>query len=394
MAGDMADNELQGFEEITGGDTDADDAGGGFDTNLDDIFNTGDGDDSGGGMDAFDSGMGDEAGSSLDSFFDDLSTIDDLEVLQDDAGDSSGADSDIEVGAPKVAEDEGEEESVAAEPVKKKEKKAQPSGEPGFIRRWFFRIIVLLVLGVGGFFFYTTVGEKLPEYWGVVPEGIDEGMKIVKGWMGSDGKVTPPKKTVMKALPKKPEPLPIVTTKRASAPQMPRIKAPPRPKPESGPWSIQVATCFFPSCVKGYNNYLKANKRSVLLLEKSSRSQSLEIFSISKFSRQEDARQIAQRINGSHPLEGHAYSYREKDAYRISMGVFQDLARTKVVTSALNRQFAGEILFSTRSKEFPYRVKAVLTGKFPSRQSAASALARLHNQDPRFKGAFVVKRRK
>ena len=68
MAGNMADENLESFEELTGEDAGADNAGDAdFGSNLEDIFNTGD-DDAGDGMDAF-GGGGDEAGSSLDTFF-------------------------------------------------------------------------------------------------------------------------------------------------------------------------------------------------------------------------------------------------------------------------------------------------------------------------------------
>ena len=388
----MADDELEGFEDFTGEDDSKDDAGAaGFDSNLEDIFNTGD-DDAGGGMDAFDGGMeGDDAGSSLDTFFEDLSTIDDLEVLQQDDDDEEAPppdDSKIEVDGIAMVAAEGEE----TKPEKsKKEKKPK---EPGAVKRWIKRGMWLAAVLVIGFFLWSTIIPNFSTYFETVKEYIAVGMEYLEGEKQPEA---PPEKKMDAEIQAetmlKPPPLP--RAEKVARPATPRMVAKPPPPPrQTGPWSIQVATCFFPSCLDGFKNYLSANKRSVILQTKTSQSHSLEIFSISRFNVLEDAQQIADRVNKGNPMEGHAYTYREDSSFRISMGTFQDLARAKVVMNALNRQFAGEIVFSTRAKLFPYQVQSVMTGKYPSRGVASKALARLKDRHPRFQDAFVVKRRK
>ncbi|MEE8434783.1 MAG: SPOR domain-containing protein [bacterium] len=385
----MADDELEGFEDFTGGDAAADDAGGaGFDSNLEDIFNTGD-EDAGGGMDAFDGDMGgDDAGSSLDTFFEDLSTIDDLEVLQQDDEEEAPApdDSEIEVGGTAVVATEEEE----AKPEKpKKEKKPK---EPGAIKRWIKRGMWLAAVLVIGFFIWSTIIPNFSTYFETAKEWIAAGMEYLEGEEQPEAPPEKEKDGEMQAdTGKTPPPLP---RPEKDTPPTPRVAAKPPPPPKTGPWSIQVATCFFPSCLDGFKNYLSANKRSVIMQAKTSQSHSLEIFSISRFNVLEDAQQIADRVNKGNPMEGHAYTYRENGSFRVSMGRFQDLARAKVVKNALNRQFAGEIVFSTRAKHFPYKVQSVMTGKYPSRSVASRALARLKDRHPRFQDAFVVERRK
>lgn len=378
----MADDELEGFEDFTGGDDTKDDAGAdGFDSNLEDIFNTGD-DDAGGGMEGFDGG-GDDAGSSLDTFFEDLSTIDDLEVLQQDDEEEAPPpdDSEVEVGGTAVVAEETEE----VKPEKpKKEKKAK---KPGAIKRWVKRGMWLAAAIVAGVIIWGVLLPNFSTYFETVKEYIALGMEYLEGEKTPE---EPPGEKPAE-LTKRPPLLPLPG--KISRPPPP-VAAKPPPVRSTGPWSIQVATCFFPSCMDGFKNYLVANNRGVIMQAKTSQSHSIEIFSVSRFNVLENAQVIAGRINKGNPMEGHAYTYRENGSFRISMGAFQDLGRAKVVKDALNRQFAGEIVFSTRAKQFPYQVQSVMTGRFPNRAVASKALARLKNSHPRFQDAFVVKRRK
>ena len=383
----MADENLESFEELTGEDAGADNAGDAdFGSNLEDIFNTGD-DDAGDGMDAF-GGGGDEAGSSLDTFFEDLSTIDDLEVLQADDEEEAPPpdDSEIEVGGTAVVAAAAEE----AEPEKPKKEKKQK--KPGAIKRWIKRGMMLAAAIVIGYFVWSVFIPNFSTYFETAKEWIAVGMQYLEGEKKPEA--PPAMKEDEEKLADTEPPLPPVTPeKEKTAPRaQTAVAKPPPPPKQTGPWSIQVATCFFPSCLDGFRNYLAANKRSVILQAKTSQSHSLEIFSISRFNVLENAQQIADRVNKGNPMEGHAYTYRENGAFRISMGAFQDLARAKVVKNALNRQFAGEIVFSTRAKIFPYQVQSVMTGKYPNRKVASRALARLKDRHPRFQDAFVVKR--
>ena len=379
----VADEGLGDFESILG-----DAEGGGIEDSgiggdLDDIFG-----DEGGGDDASLGGGGD---SDLDNFFEDLSTIDDLELHEEEApAEPEPADDDIEVSAP-----EPEAEVVTEAPKKekpKKEKKAKVKKEPGIIGKSVRWLILLAIILAGGYYIYTFFFPNFEMPWKTVQEEKDRLMEMLEDLQKDKPIDQPPPKAEPPKAMEKPADTPPPAVK-ASKPSVRPAKRVRKSVVERGPWSIQVASCFFPSCLESHRTFLKATKRSVLVRKQSSKSEMLEIYSSSVVSTRERAQIVADRINRNHPLEGNAYVYAEGSGYRISMGAFGDLSRAKVVKNVLNEKFFGDVNFNTRLKTFPYRVNKVLTGKFPSRGAAHQALAKLRIAEPRFKGAFVVRNR-
>jgi hypothetical protein len=373
----MAENKLEGFEDFDNilGETEGEggeEAGGDFAGELEDLL--GDSAAEGGGAEAPAGGGGGD--SELDSFFEDLSTIDDLEVLQEEEEPAApGPDAEVPemeggVAAPTAA--------PAAAPAKapRKPREKKPRGFFGRLVRW---AILLAILGGGGYYVYQFFFPEFPLPWQVVTEEKDKLVSMMEEKL----RQPPP--------PPEPEPAPPPPPAMVRAPSPAPAPRPAGPAPERGPWSIQVATCFFPSCLESYRSYLQATKRSVLVREKKASNESLEIYSLSTLGEREEAQALADRINKSHPLEGHAYLFREGGGYKISMGAFADLSRANVVRDALNRQFTGEIDFATRLKSFPYQLKSILTGRYPTRAAADQALAALRHADPRFKDAFVTR---
>lgn len=372
----LPDEELEDFDSLLSDAQDAgmdDDAGlGGGD--LDDIFGQ-----EGGGDDPFaadDSDAGGGGDSDLDSFFEDLSTIDDLEVLQEDEepSDESEPSMDEEVGAPEPPVDA---EEAAPAPVKEKPKKAPREKKPrGPLFKMIKWLVLLGIFAGGGYYAYMFFFPEYPMPWDVIEGEKDKLVSVFEERL---------------AKPPPPEPL-----KLAPPPPVQPRPAPvrkPEPPKEQGPWSVQVASCFFPSCLEGYSSFLKSTGRSVVVRGRTARSETLEIRSIATLGDLEPAQRLAERINSNHPLEGHAYAVKVQGGYRISMGAFADLSRAKVVKEALNEQFFGEIAFSTQLKTFPYQMKSVMTGRYPSRSAANKALAQLRDKEPRFKDAFVARNR-
>jgi len=97
------------------------------------------------------------------------------------------------------------------------------------------------------------------------------------------------------------------------------------------------------------------------------------------------------RINREHRLEGQAYPQKAGNGYRISMGMFPDLARANVVKDELNQRFGGEIVFTSTLKTVPYTLRRVVTGRFASRAAARREMQTLRKLDNRFSGAFIVR---
>jgi SPOR domain len=381
----MAENKLEGFEDFDNilGETEGE-AGGAkeFAGELDDLLGSEGGAEGAAAEGAAEAGGAGAPDSELDSFFEDLSTIDDLEVLQEDQPAAGAAE---EAPAPAAAAEEEQEAPAAAPPPRAAAAPERPRPAPrprvkkkrGFFGRLVRWVILLAILGGGGYFVYQYFFPNMQPPWQVIQE---------KGKMLNELQ-----QRLRKPAPPQPPPPP---------PPMPRVAAHPRPRPapkapapvrEHGPWSIQVATCFFPSCLDSYRGYLEAQKRSVLVRDKTSRSESLEIYSLSTLRDRDQAQELADRINREQPTEGHAFLFREDGGYRISMGAFADLGRANVVKDALNQQYQGQVAFATRVRAFPYKVQSVLTGRFPTRDDAEHALAALKNAEPRLKDAFVTR---
>ncbi|MDH5751956.1 MAG: hypothetical protein OEZ59_06020 [Deltaproteobacteria bacterium] len=215
----MTENKLEGFEDFENILGDADSGGDAeLSGGLDDILGDSGGAPPGTAME--------EGDSELDSFFEDLSTIDDLEVLQDEEEMVPAPEGPME--QAHADEDEEEEEEYEPAPAVQKEKAkpakaAKPAKEktgPGFITRTFKRIVLLTLLAVVGYAAYwvfTLVffseGEA-PKEWGV-EEVVKDVEKAVK-------ELTPPEKPPVAEAPPELPPEP--------PPQL-EPEPPPRPKP-------------------------------------------------------------------------------------------------------------------------------------------------------------------
>jgi cell division septation protein DedD len=365
----MAENELNGFdnldnlfgEEKPGGEAAAAAAGGGLDDILGDAAAAaaagGDAPAAAGGSD-----------SELDSFFEDLSTIDDLEVSQQEAPPAAAA-------APK-AEAKAEAAEEAPRPRKAAPPKAKKKGGGGLMKRLLI-IVVLLAIAGGAAWWFLFPGEQIP--WEVTEPEVTEA---------------PAKKEQAPPPPPKPRVAQPAAPKPAAAPPPPAKAPTPRPAPvpeTPGAYSIQVGTCFFPSCVEEFKTRLKANKLSSRVREKSQSRETLEIYSSTTFSSREAANAMAERINKENRMEGQAYVFQDGKGFKISLGKFTDLGRANIVKDALNQRVGGEAAFATRVQGIPYKLHYVQGGSYGSRGSAEAALKKLVAADGRFKDAFVIK---
>ena len=389
------DSALEGFDDIDS--LLDDDAGGGedagFGDELDSLIGEEDigGDDAGLGGDEGDEGGGD---SELDSFFEALSTIDDLEVAQDDSppaeepAEAPAPEPDdfapVEAAAPVAA-------AVAAAPaaaLPPKEKKERPG-----LKRAIRYLILLLVLGGSGYFDYTMLFPQLDLPWPVTKDILEEEQQPQMAQLQAPPPQPPPALQAPPALQPpapvamRPAPLPVAMQPAPVA--APQPAAPP-PPPGKG-YGVQVATCFFNSCVKGYQSLLNRNRRDHSITERRTRNESLEILSSTAFSSRETAEELAGRINHEHRLEGQAYVARYGDAFKISMGTFPDLQRANVVKDSLNQRLGGEVNFASRLKSSSYSLRRIVTGRFATRAEARREALALRKLDRRFRDAFVVR---
>lgn len=396
----MTENKLEGFEDfdsLLGGD----ETEGEFASELDNFL----GDDNGG--DDLDAGGGGGGGDSeLDSFFEDLSTIDDLEVIQDEEPEPA-EEIEAEVAAPAAAAAAAPKAKPEKEKKVKKAKAPKVKSEPGFIGKNIRRLFLLAILAAVVYFIYIFLFPNFEIPWPTSEETPpDETQEMIE--MPPEEPPPPPKPEPMQQIMPRPTPKqPLVTRPaRPTRPKVSRKRAkPPRDKGpggifkkptigqyKPGPYSIQVATCFFDSCIRTFRDYLALNGRRVTLKSKRATTQALEILTDTAYPERNLAEDMAGRINIEHKLEGHAFVFQDSGLYRISMGAFPDLMRANEVRDELNRNFANNLYFTTRLKDYPYKLRSVLAGSYATRQMAADDLQTLKGMDKKFMGAFVVRR--
>jgi hypothetical protein len=323
-----------------------------------------------------------EADSELDSFFEDLSTIDDLEVAQEEAPPEE------EVPAAEPAEAAAAVAAVAA-PAVAAAAPAAPAAPrerkpPSRFWRRIRHAIILGILAGGGYYAYITFFPDFEVPW---PDVKMEDITKLSPFKGEEEPPAEPPKEEVAAM--APPPAPPPAPPQAAPPPRPVPAAPP-PPPGQG-YGVQVATCFFSTCVQGFQGLLQRNNRGIFVKETTTRSESLEIISRTAFTSRQAADEVVGRINREHRLEGQAYTKRAGNAYRISMGNFPELARANVVKDALNQRLGGEVVFASELRSVPYTLRKVVTGRFASRDEARRELLVLRKLDSRFRGSFIVR---
>ena len=296
----MADEDLDLDDDL---DLGGDDAGDDFAGELDDMMGDdelGGGDDLGGG--GGDLGGGDDdSDSELDSFFEDLSSIEDM----DEGGSDSSGD---------MAElDEPEEEAAAPAPDKAKKKKPSTGEKTGSKLKYVILVLVLLGLG-GGYMFMTRDNDFFQEeLLEESPAPIQEAVVIQK----------PPELAV-----KIPDP---VIEIQPSPPPPKRIKPLKR-------YLVQVATCSYEVCKEDYINSLRRDGEPVFQRSSGEKYDFIKVISRQVFSYSK-ADSIVRAINLRNKLAGNASIMSQSNGHRISMGDFPALDRAKEIKLSIEKLF-------------------------------------------------------
>ncbi len=334
------------------------------------------GDDFGNQLDSFMEGEEEEEGDSeLDSFFEDLSTIDDLEMKEE--GDESEAES--ESGDEKELEEEADE-AVAATPAaapadeekpseKKEEKKPdkpkKEKKEKG--QRKPLLIPALIVCLVGMVLGAVTIAIL---YFLNMPEGVPEEL--------AEEEVKPAPAAVFK----EPEPEP-----------KPQPKTKPKPKPDSRVkgtrYYVQVANCVFDDCVKEYRRLLKTHGYKSRMVKSTETSSMAEVVSKQVIG-DEASVKLVNQINRNNREAGQAFRTKGKQGYRISMGLFPDLERAGRVRNYLNQEFGKQSFFEIKRATEKITYRRVQAGGYRTKKQAESLRRLLGRRDKNFESAFVV----
>ncbi len=341
------------------------------------------GDDFGDQLDSFMEGEGDEDGDSeLDSFFEDLSTIDDLEV-QDDAEDepepapaaapasASEAASDDEDDDPPLAAAATAGASAAAAAAVKPMPKASKSkgGGKSLLPAAIIASVTGLLLGV-----ITVVILYLLQGGGEV---VPEEPPIV---MENDPVLMP-------------EPMPPPEPEPEPEPVKPRPQRPAPPPPPQRFYYVQVANCVHQECVDDYRFLLQRFGYPIRVDRTQELTPMTEIISREPMGEEATGRMI-DRINRENRMAGRAFRKEADGGYLISLGLFPDLDTANRVKNNLNQAYAKEVFFEATRADQKIVYLKVRAGGFRSKNEAERLKDLLAQKDERFEGAFVIAMRR
>ena len=332
------------------------------------------GDDFGEQLDSFMESDGeDEVDSELDSFFEDLSTIDDLESDDDDSEVAEvkideGNDDDDEVDE-KNDDDDLKEEEVSyeaeekhAEKVKEKKVKKTASAKGFPLKGTIISSITGLILGAItiAVLYFLAIPSETP-----LPETVVE----------LTNKMMTKKKKTKLAIEK-------MNDTKDSKPK-------PKPKTKKLSYLIQVVSCISQECVDESRLQLSSLGFKSRVRTTSVSSGIAEVLS-SKVLGDEDSAIMVKKINSNNPLAGHAYRKLVKNGFLVSLGMFPDLETANRVRTYLNQAFKKQIFFNIQRSTQKIRYQKIQIGEFKSKKDAENLSNRLKQNNPDFQGAFVI----
>ena len=310
----------------------------------------------------------DESDSELDSFFEDLSTIDDLE-------DDEEAEIEDDKKAPETEdtvtdnsdflyskEDKETDTTVESEEQHEKQKKKNPALFDAFpIKSALISGTTGLLLGIitVSVLYYTATPLETPEPEianELPPEPPTQVVKVSK---------PKPKKTVAK--PKK-------------------IAA--KPKVKQFNYYVQVVSCISQECVDESRLQLK-NLGYASQVRTSNKNSKIAELITTKILAEEDSAKFVSKINKTNPMAGHAFRKSVKNGFQISLGLFPDLKTANMVRTHLNQQFKDQLFFKIQSTTQKTQYKIVQIGGIKSKPEALKLRDQLKNNIPDFQEAFV-----
>jgi cell division septation protein DedD len=332
------------------------------------------GDDFGEQLDSFMENDGEDEGESeLDSFFEDLSTIDDLEsddkseseeTNNDDNEDDHNYDDDDVLeedhnlgddDLDEVYDDDGLGDEVIDDDEEKQEqeskRKAASKGFP--LKAVILSCVSGLILGsitIAVLFYLATPSETQS------PETVLE----------------PP-----------PKPAPVA---KLSKPKPKKSKL--RTKKNKYSYYIQVISCISNECVNESRLQLQSLGYKTRVRTSSESSGIAEVISTNVLGEEESAK-IVKKINSDKSLAGYAYRKSTKKGFQVSLGLFPELETANRVRTYLNQAFKNQIFFKIQRTTQKILFQKVQIGGLKSKKEAEKLRNRLKQNNPDFRGAFV-----
>ncbi len=331
-----------------------DDSGDDFAGELDDMM----GDDELGG----DAGGGSDSDSELDSFFEDLSSIEDMD---DSGGGDEGDAEEADFSPPDEEEDEG---PAPAKKAKKEKKPPKEKGEGGGKLKFIIPIIVLLLGGggFGGYWFFLRTPEMVP------PATVVEKQPVPTVAMPAEQPIKVEQQPIQRILP---------------APEIPVLA---KLATQQRSYLIQVAKCSYDACKEEYINALRDEGEPVYQKTDGEKYDFIELVSRQVYGR-ERAQSIINNINRQNKMAGNASIKNQSNGYRITMGTFPALDRAKEIKFHVEKMFPKkELSFNLEHVRKDYTATKVYAGPYESRREAKNVLRALKKK-PRYRGAFLIR---
>ena len=343
----MAEDKIEGLEGL-------DDFGDEFSEQLDSFMeNEGEGED--------------ESDSELDSFFEDLSTIDDLDGDEDTEVVDDKKDSETEH-AVKDSSDEAEETSTVVESEEKPEEqqKKERKKKAAFFEG--FPLKSALISGATGLLLGIITVAVL--YYSAAPLETPEPEIMVE---------LPPEPPIQVVKVSKPKP-----KKTAAKPK----KTAAKPKVKQFNYYVQVVSCISQECVDESRLQLKNLGYESQVRASNKKSKIAELITTNILA-EEDSAKFVSKINKTNPMAGHAFRKSVKKGFQISLGLFPDLKTANMVRTHLNQQFKDQLFFKIQSTTQKTQYKIVQIGGIKSKPDALKLRDQLKNYIPDFQEAFV-----
>ncbi len=325
------------------------------------------GDDFGEQLDAFMENEGeDEGDSELDSFFEDLSTIDDLDDDHEEVEDNKKNDENEEVVKVSSEKDVDSDTPAEIEEDSKNKQENQKNKKALFFDNFHLKSALIssstgLVLGIitVSVLYFKTAPIETNEKIIVDELPIKKSTQVVK---------------IIKPKPKKP----ITKTKKNTA----------KPKVKQINYYVQVVSCISQECAEdsrlqlknlGYESQIRASVKNSKIAE----------LITTKIFPAEDAAKLVIKINKINPMAGYAFRKSEKNGFQISLGFFPDLKTANLVKTNLNKIFKDQLFFKIQSTIQKTKYKVVQIGGIKSKPEAQKLRDELKNNIPEFQEAFV-----
>jgi len=332
------------------------------------------GDDFGEQLDSFMENDGeDEGDSELDSFFEDLSTIDDLESddnseseetkNDDNEDDQNNDDDDVQEEDHNLGDDDLDEvdddDGLGDEEIDDDEEKQEQESKRKAASKGFPLKAVILSCVSGLIFGSITIAVL---YYLATPSETQSPETVLE----------PP-----------PKPTPVA---KLSKPKPKKSKL--RTKTNKYSYYIQVISCISHECVNESRLQLQSLGYKTRVRTSSESSGIAEVISTNVLGEEESAK-IVKKINSDKSLAGYAYRKLAKNGFRVSLGLFPELEAANRVRTYLNQAFKNQIFFKIQRTTQKILFQKVQIGGLKSKKEAKKLRNRLKQNNPDFRGAFV-----